>query len=195
LYVRSGAVPANADIKLYDLGFFQLSTQGQQAANVNLGELWVSYDIAFYKPKLGFIAQGDAFKATSYTNAAPLGSSTVAEAGSTLGTVINAGGTTITFPTWVSTGYFNVKVLWNGSSVTTANPTVTATTNCTIVSNQIAPPSGSTTGSIILNYLFNVTGPSAVITFGGAGTLPSAGSLMQLDISAYNTTLGNNAFY
>lgn len=49
-YVRFAAPPANADIRLYDLGRFSIATIGMQAANVNLGELWVSYDIEFLKP-------------------------------------------------------------------------------------------------------------------------------------------------
>lgn len=49
-YVRFAAPPANADIRLYDLGRFSIATVGMQAASVNLGELWVSYDITFLKP-------------------------------------------------------------------------------------------------------------------------------------------------
>lgn len=49
-YVRYAAPPANADIRLYDLGRFSIATVGMQAANVNLGELWVSYDIELLKP-------------------------------------------------------------------------------------------------------------------------------------------------
>ncbi|AYP28907.1 MAG: coat protein [Torentivirus crutis] len=49
LYVRPAAVPANADIRLYDLGQFYIATVGMQAASVNIGELWVTYDITFFK--------------------------------------------------------------------------------------------------------------------------------------------------
>lgn len=48
-YVRAGAVPAGADIRLYDLGKFYIATSGFQGTNVNVGELWVSYDITFFK--------------------------------------------------------------------------------------------------------------------------------------------------
>lgn len=50
LYIRAGAVPNGADIRLYDLGRFSIATVGGQAANVNLGELWVSYDVTLFKP-------------------------------------------------------------------------------------------------------------------------------------------------
>lgn len=49
-YVRFGAVPNNADIRLYDLGRFSIATVGVQGASVNLGELWVSYSIELFKP-------------------------------------------------------------------------------------------------------------------------------------------------
>jgi len=39
----------NSDAKFSSLGNFQICTQGMSAANVNLGELWVSYDVTFYK--------------------------------------------------------------------------------------------------------------------------------------------------
>lgn len=52
LYIRTGSVPATADIRLYDLGRLQVATQGMQAASVNIGELHVTYQVALYKPRL-----------------------------------------------------------------------------------------------------------------------------------------------
>lgn len=49
LYVRAVPVPSGADIRLYDMGTFYIATAGFQAASVNIGELWVSYDITFFK--------------------------------------------------------------------------------------------------------------------------------------------------
>jgi hypothetical protein len=50
-YVRTGgALPDDADPRLYDLGVFQIGTVGSQAA-ANVGELSVTYEIAFYKPR------------------------------------------------------------------------------------------------------------------------------------------------
>lgn len=48
-YVRAFANPANTDIRLYDLGKMYIATSGLQGTNVNIGELWVSYDITFFK--------------------------------------------------------------------------------------------------------------------------------------------------
>lgn len=45
MYTSVGATDARFSV----LGNFQCATQGMSSANVNLGELWVSYDITFYK--------------------------------------------------------------------------------------------------------------------------------------------------
>ena len=52
LYVRVGAVPTGQSIQMYDVGTFNIATVGFQAASVNCGELWVTYDIELSKPKL-----------------------------------------------------------------------------------------------------------------------------------------------
>lgn len=44
------------DDRLYCPGRFSLATVGQQGSSVNIGELWVTYDIEFFKPRMGDIA-------------------------------------------------------------------------------------------------------------------------------------------
>lgn len=56
LYVRPSALPVGEDIKTYDMGDFQIASQGiplgAAGAPVNLGELWVTYQISLLKPKI-----------------------------------------------------------------------------------------------------------------------------------------------
>lgn len=56
LYIRPAALPSGEDIKTYDFGNFQIASQGiplgSAGAAVNLGELWVSYQIALIKPRI-----------------------------------------------------------------------------------------------------------------------------------------------
>lgn len=57
LYVRDRPPPANADLRLYDLANFNIATVGMQNIggsdpSGSIGELWCSYEIEFYKPKL-----------------------------------------------------------------------------------------------------------------------------------------------
>jgi hypothetical protein len=51
LYVLSGPQPPDTDIRLYNLGKFTIATVGMQAA-CTIGELWVTYDVEFFKPQL-----------------------------------------------------------------------------------------------------------------------------------------------
>lgn len=51
LYVRSGPTDPSTDIRLYDLGNFQIMTEGMQAV-ADIGALWVSYDVTLIKPVL-----------------------------------------------------------------------------------------------------------------------------------------------
>lgn len=56
MYVRPGTVPVGEDVKTYDFGDFYFASQGiplgAAGAAVNLGELWISYQISFMKPKI-----------------------------------------------------------------------------------------------------------------------------------------------
>lgn len=51
LYVRTGTPPGGTDIRLYDMGNFQIASQGMQSVYV-VGELWASYDCVLRKPRL-----------------------------------------------------------------------------------------------------------------------------------------------
>lgn len=58
MYVRTLGVPPGADQRMYDMGRFQIATQGMQAS-ANIGEIWVSYHIRLMKPKLSTEAIGE----------------------------------------------------------------------------------------------------------------------------------------
>jgi len=84
LYVNSNPGHITGDKRFYDFGTFTIATQGQQAADVNLGELWVSYQVRLYKPQLydalgkdvAVFSWGDGgVLTTEYTSAQPLGES------------------------------------------------------------------------------------------------------------------------
>lgn len=53
LYVApGGVVPPGEQRQFYDFGNFQIATNGFQAPNVNIGELWVTYEVTLIKPIL-----------------------------------------------------------------------------------------------------------------------------------------------
>jgi len=51
LYVRPTTQPANTDLRLYDLGKTTVMTSCP-GTSVTLGELWVTYDVELFKPKI-----------------------------------------------------------------------------------------------------------------------------------------------
>lgn len=51
MYVRNGPVPSGTGTSSADLGFFTIATGGQSSGAAVLGELWVTYDIVFWKPE------------------------------------------------------------------------------------------------------------------------------------------------
>ena len=50
-YIRTGPVPTGQDPKTFDLGLFQVATQGAYP-NLNIGELWVTYTVRLSKAKI-----------------------------------------------------------------------------------------------------------------------------------------------
>lgn len=58
-YIRSGAVPASADVKTYDVGNLQLFSQGIVASG-DCGEIYVVYDVDLQTPQLNRSALIDA---------------------------------------------------------------------------------------------------------------------------------------
>jgi len=63
----------NADPRLYDIGNFTIATVGMQSNLSTVGELWVSYEVVFLKPRLGGITNATDFyqlvSATNWNNA------------------------------------------------------------------------------------------------------------------------------
>jgi len=62
-YVRSTAVPTGDNKLLYDLGVTHVATSGQQAPNIVLGDLWVSYEVELKKPLIDSNVTDDAVSA------------------------------------------------------------------------------------------------------------------------------------
>lgn len=101
LYVRdSGASTATSDDRFYDLGHFQIATQGLPgAAGAVLGELWVSYDISLFKPDLASNSEDSTMSIVTndgLTDVLPFGTARTISGTSTVATVVD--GNTLNFP-------------------------------------------------------------------------------------------------
>lgn len=199
LYIRTSGVPTGADPRLYDLGTFQLATVGSQAAAV-VGELWVSYTVELYKPKLDAISDEILsshwiLPTTALMSGAGPYFGTVVPApvtGSTLNCTLGA--TTITFPTTVSTGNFIGHYCLRGTTWAQASTlTFAFTSNCQALniftgSTQTASGYvgvGLSSNMIDVTFAVKITGPGAVMTFSG-GTAPTPVTSGDLVITQLN---------
>lgn len=173
LYVRTGTVPSGQTQQVYDLGEFFVATTGMQAANVNLGELWVTYDIELFKPKL---IQGQYGNEINYFHGY-LNQPTTSDYFNGISKSPNSnlalitGPTTITFPSAIVTGSYQVTYSVHGTGGSTTFPALTATTNCTglsIFDGGSYEQAAGATSHMFGSAFFKVTGPGAQITFSGA---------------------------
>jgi len=179
LYTRSGAPPANADLRLYDLGTFQFVTDGMAAAN-SIGSLWVEYDIEFCKP-VSDAQYGGSLLTDHWVGTTPaanhyFGTTSKLAVGSNLGTTIT--GVSLSFPPEMSQGQFLfVWVVFGTSGTGVAIPTITGT-NCTAQTfwdNDTATSASNTsTTSTNLLYcaIFSITASGASINF-TSGSFPT----------------------
>nr|UBJ25906.1 capsid protein [Red panda feces-associated circular DNA virus 15] len=105
----------SGDNRLYCPGRFSIATVGQQGTSVNIGELWVTYDIEFFKPRMGDVASMiSQFKATgTFTAAQPFGTVPLIPSESSDFSAVSITPTTIFFDKSF-TGKVQVSVDWNG---------------------------------------------------------------------------------
>jgi len=118
LYTRIGAIQSGTDQRLYDVGTVTVATQGVQSASSNLGELWVSYHVELYQPKLfATLGLGATFFSanctTGPTGALPfLGMAT--DPSSTLGITLT--NNTIFFPLTAPDGIYQCTYIATGAT-------------------------------------------------------------------------------
>lgn len=196
LYVLNGAVPSGADPRLYHWGNMQIATNGFQGTNVNIGELWVTYQVRLLKPKLytalGLEIGAFSLRNSSYTNALPLGNGTQTIFNDTIGMIIDAPNRNIGFPIQPIRKHYLVVIRWLGSLTAVTYPTLTYTeASQTIFVNSglglLGPAGGESCTSMCWSFSM-MTNANAfpVLTIGAAGTLPSAGSALDIRIVEIN---------
>lgn len=192
-YVRSGDHPEGTDIRMYDIGSFQLATQNMPAAYTGMGQLWVSYDVTFCKSvqnnQLGFDLNTDKYTLTApAVTTAYFGTSRALAEHSNLGTTLT--GTVISFPPTLSSGYYQITYLVTGDSTAVVQPTETLA-NCTVVAawannaGTVAGNSGTTSTRLVVSRIYRIDARDATITYSG-GTLPANATSGDLLISQIN---------
>jgi hypothetical protein len=206
-YTRSTGVPSGKDPRLYDHGNFQVAIVGlPSVAGTVLGELWVSYEIALYKPNIlnsiagpsDHFALPSTIAATNYLSSSS--SSAVVNSpasGSTLGGTTSV--SKYSFPTSVSSGKFYIAYSAYGANTTiTTQFVIGSFVGCsaqaslnqagTAISSFSCPSSGTLTQSAITCVqLITVTGAGASFSV-TAGTLP--GTLTGGDLFVIQLPVG-----
>lgn len=192
LYVRNGAVPDGEDARFYDYAKFQLATVGVQQAS-NVGELWITYDIELFKPRVqpGGSTPGLFTKIANgaYSNAQPLGLIQTIPLGN-LGLSVLAGYTTLFWPASYTTGRYLINLVWQGGStaVTVVTPTFTNLTRqgayyLDSQTEMFVPVSGVTTTRVSYSCIVTINGYSAAgssINFGTTMTLPAPANVVDI---------------
>lgn len=172
MYTRTGELPAGKDQKFYDLGKFQIATIGFQGTSVNIGELYVSYQVRLLKPKL-FSTLGEdiagyiSYTPNSYTDAQPLGQPLLAQLNAANNIVIERTPTSLTWPVSNVVETFAVQFAWQGAAaVAFVGPPIITATNCDTREStiNIVPPVGTTIQGV--EYYF-------FVKTRGSGTIPS----------------------
>lgn len=180
-YVRTGAV-GTEDLRLYDQGTFQFVSQGNPA--IDLGELWVSYCIEFFKPTIPEDIGGavDSFHVArnGTTAAAPLGTVQFITAGTLVPTV---GNSSISFTAQPAQQYL-MTIAYNGTASTWIAPGVSVSGgnlktywNLDTLNSSISPANGTlTTTNATTTIIFVCTLAAEglmTLSFGLAGSVPS----------------------
>lgn len=194
LYIRTGT-PTSGDLRMYDLGNFQISTVGMQAANVNIGELWITYHIALYKPKVPPIIDtpilSGVMNSASGSATWPMGSVTkYADAGSSLNfqMVANAtdNTTSIVFPTNVTTGYY-LCTYGTLMAAGVANKAATFTAGVNTLISVTGTPAASNADAVISYAIIQVIGPGGYFRL--TGTTGNTLTSIVLRITQWNKNL------
>lgn len=183
-YVRGGAAPTNTDIKMYDLGNFYVATEGMQNITLaqSVGELWVTYEVEFFKQQVQPVAYSDNFKISAAIAAAWLGPADNLHPGdpkNSIGGRINTAGTSYIFPATAIGG----KYLFTYSAFGTVPAVLGSATTGISVSNgvifdiwivgsgtiQQSPAATANSSQIMVQFVVNLTGQGCIVSFGNQG--------------------------
>lgn len=203
LDTRNGAAASTTtgDLRLYDLGNFYIATNGLQGTSVNVGQLWVTYDISFLKPQLGNNSDvGDHYQLNSTVTTSNWFGTTIPVASSTsdLGSVISGvgGNGVITIPPTYTGSILMMYVIFGSSTAACSSPTVTASGGASNLnlfkanaSSFVGP--GTTCANYVLLYTVTCVAGGVITFTASTGSLPGSITNGDLFIVSWPTTLKN----
>jgi hypothetical protein len=201
LYVPTGnVVPAGADPKFYNLGVLSLGSFGCPASDSPVAEIWVSYEIDFYKPKLALggelalaVYTGTWSTGTTWTNAAPLTGMVANSENNYPATLTN---TMMNFPAFMTEGTFMVYLVLSGTTGSAFTPGVAVPNGCGfltwgpngVLGNVVTcPPTAITTTRATFAWVVEITSSDAYLDMTNLittwGVTPTYASLVVTQIN------------
>jgi len=195
-YIRNGPVPTGQDLRLYDQGNFQFATVGNPTQD--LGELWVSYCVEFFKPTQNngtVTALSSKSSRAGAASASPFGTSTLSTSGPISATFTT---TSMTWPGIAGQKYL-ITMLWTGGVSASVVPGLGYGANTNPISllindtssAQVSPNPGASSSAISLTATvqFNgITGNPASVTLNTSGTYLS-GPIADFIITLLDSTV------
>lgn len=169
----------------YSLGRFQVATQGMSVANVNLGELWISYDITFYKKQLVsstsssipfYKAVGSAPTSGPFI-ASPTG---VLNLDITVDQVVGTGSRINFNNTDIGTKYEVAYYLLNANATDSTSVATFTLSGCVYDSGRQV---FDTAGNLLQVSIFRTTSPTASLIFGSTKSGSSGGYAIAVTLT------------
>jgi len=203
LYLRNGDQIAGSDLRMYDFGVFNIATSAP-GTSVNLGELWVSYDIELFKPRLPITIGGYIetlrISTSGITNGLnPMtGVGTVYTSGNLSVVLFVPGTRTLSWQTMPG-AIWMVTLNWKGTAAVIVGPIATPISN---IDNYIgysgaslnvdAPQNGVTSERLHQQLFYKSSdsvnpGATAVFRIGNAGTIPT-NSTLEIVVTQIDST-------
>lgn len=212
--VRSGPRPAGTDLRMYDYGYLEVATQGQQAVSTNLGSLWVTYDIDYLEANYVQGLVGNTLltahlrtAVADFTTALPLGATAAGAPlpvlNNNLDVLIDTATGTVSLPEFVETGRFMVYIRWGGANTAAITLPGLSFANAAYINDvfegtnlsseyAMVPFDAGTSGWMSAQFIFEVTAPGNLIasfTMDGTGNLPTGPRTLEMWVLQYNGTM------
>lgn len=201
---------ANADIRMQNLGIFQISSVGIPTGGVNLdlGEIWVHYRIKLLKPQLGAYLGAllsSHYKLSGITDNVPMGTTQTQQNGSLIPLTFTA--TSFTLPLAITQGQYQITLNITTSAASTYSlPGIgTTVTNGSIKSlwsyqtslvgaDASAPNNGAVNDSrnMVSTFILTVDAPGSAlctVTYADGTVTYSGAAIGDLMITPFNSSI------
>lgn len=208
LYIRTGATTDS--IQLYDMADLYIATQAIPTASQVLGELWVSYDVSLFQPKL-FNSASFAVQQASFYSSTPNAITSVGhwfdgmvpndENNLDILLTSNDGSNNgvITFPSDVTSGVYQIQYYVLGTATSSVIIQAPTLTNCQAYKSLGTPTTGyyyvpsaglNSTPAIMYNLFVKITGSSATIRLPTSSTvIPASVTVCNLIVNQLNSAI------